>query len=94
MMFSELQSICKALFGKNCQTGQDDDPGNYKPIILTLIPGKTVEQVALENNSRDIREKVIRKNQQAVTKGTSYLMNPMVKQLDDRRSSGCHLPQF
>lgn len=65
------------------------DTGNYR-----LIPVKMVEQVPSGSNSRGTTEKMIMETQQAFTKGMLYLVNTIVKQGDDGRSSGCHLRQF
>ena len=47
-----------------------EDPGNYRPAILTSIPGKVMEQLILEVISKYMEEKkVIRSSQQGITKG-------------------------
>ncbi|KFW05647.1 RNA-directed DNA polymerase from mobile element jockey, partial [Fulmarus glacialis] len=39
--------------------GKKEDPGNYRPVSLTWIPGKVMEQLILETISRHIKEKKI-----------------------------------
>lgn len=33
------------------------DPGNYRPLRFTYIPGKAMEQLVLEINSKHVKEK-------------------------------------
>lgn len=54
-------------------SGAQGDPGNYKPVSLTSIPGK---QLILESISRIINNtKIIKKSQHGFTKGKSNLIN-------------------
>jgi len=56
--------------------GKKEDPGNYKPVSLTSIPGKMVEQLILEVIVKQVEEKkVIRSSQHGFTKGKSCLTN-------------------
>ena len=56
--------------------GKKDDPGNYRPVSLTSIPGKVLEQHILEVFSKQVEEKkVIRSSQHGFTKGKSCLTN-------------------
>ncbi|KAK4811345.1 hypothetical protein QYF61_027574 [Mycteria americana] len=36
-----------------------EDPGNYRPVSLTLIPGKVMEQLILDTISRHVKEKKV-----------------------------------
>jgi len=56
--------------------GKKQKPGNYRPVSLTSIPGKKVEQLILEVIIKHVEEKtVIRSSQHRLTKGKSYLTN-------------------
>lgn len=43
--------------------GKKEDPGNYRPLSLTLIRGEVMEQLILETLGRHMKDnKVIRSN--------------------------------
>jgi len=53
-----------------------EDPGNYRSVSLTSIPGKMTEQLILEVIIKQAKEKkVIRSSQHGFTKGKSGLTN-------------------
>ncbi|CAM4331600.1 unnamed protein product [Lepidochelys olivacea] len=56
--------------------GKKEDPGNYRPVSLTSIPAKIMEQVLKESILKYLEERrVIRNSQNRFTKGKSCLTN-------------------
>jgi len=53
-----------------------EDPGNYRPVSLTSVPGKVTEQFILDVISKQVEgKKVIRSSKHGFTKGKSCLTN-------------------
>ena len=56
--------------------GQKDDPGNYRPVSLTSVPRKLMEQLILSTITQHMQDnQMIRPSQHGFMKGRSCLTN-------------------
>ena len=56
--------------------GVREDPGNYRPVSLTSVPGKITEKIIPSTMERHLKNNaIIRHNQHGFTKGKSWLTN-------------------
>ncbi|KAK4827963.1 hypothetical protein QYF61_022665 [Mycteria americana] len=56
--------------------GKKGDPGHYRLISLTSIPGKVMEKILLETISKLLKDKMIKNSQHGFTKGKIMLNQP------------------
>ena len=60
------------IYKKGCKA----ELGNYRPVGLTLVPGKVMEQIVLREITRHVRDsRGIRPSQHGFMKGRSCLTN-------------------
>ena len=60
------------IYKKSCK----EDPGKYRPVSLTLVPGKVMEQIVLREITWHVQDNPrIRPSQHEFTKGRSCLTN-------------------
>lgn len=57
--------------------GLEKDPGSYRPISLTSVPGKVMKEIIMRAITSQM-EHVIGKSQHGFTKGKSYLTNLII----------------
>jgi len=59
-----------------CKKGWTENPGNYRPVILTSVPGKNMERFILSALTRHVKDNQgIRPSQHVFMKGRSCLTN-------------------
>jgi len=71
-----LRTEGKPVSLQSLKKGKKEDPGNYRLVSLTSVPGKVMEQFILDVICKQEEEKkVVRSSQHGFTKGKSCLTN-------------------
>jgi len=76
MSFIDLFNLLKSLVTPLFKKGKKEDSGNYRPVSLTSIPEKVMEQLVLDAISRKLEvKKAIRSSQHGFTSWRSCSTN-------------------
>lgn len=70
MFWQERGNVQECSRSEYLQEGHEEDPGNYRPVSQTSVPGGTMEKVPLGATERQLKDNAItRHSQRGLTKG-------------------------
>lgn len=65
-----------------CRKGQKEDPGNYRPVALALVPGKVMKQIILGTVTWHLQDNVVIRHRQNEFRNGRYCLTNLVSFYD------------